>query len=98
MSIAGQSPGSPPTSTVAANGGIGLSSSPWRRNAYVYAPCNASAPVAKFRTPELRYVTTSAIASAAKTAPLPKPSNRKLMCSVTSPDELEVLYGPQALG
>src|SRR5262245_6183935 len=44
--------------------------------------------VAKFMTPELRYVTVRASPSAANTAPLASPSSRKSACSVTtrSPD------------
>jgi hypothetical protein len=35
-------------------------------------------PVAKFTTPELRYVSTRAMAKAAKTPPLPNPNSNEL--------------------
>src|SRR5919108_5466845 len=61
------------------------SRTPWRSAAYVYAAYMATAPVAKLRTPELRYVITRASARAANTPPLPSPSRSDAARSMPDP-------------
>src|SRR5215210_1252760 len=53
------------------------------------------APVARLMTPELRNVTTSAMARAAYTPPLPRPRSRKATCSLIG-HQVPVLPGPSS--
>ena len=54
IATAGAKPSSAPTSIVLGSPGTGMSSSPRRSPAYVYATYRAIAPVAKFTTPDAR--------------------------------------------
>ena len=85
IAIAGHIPIGPPRSIESGRPGMRISSSPSRRYAYVYAVYSAMAPVAKFTTPELRYVRTTASAKAPKTAPLPSPSSKNTRCCIVTP-------------
>ena len=65
IATAGTRSSSPPNSIVDGKPGTGMRSSPSRSNPYVYVVYSATAPVAKFTTPELLKVITNASPRAA---------------------------------